>query len=105
MKLGVLSGSLVLIPVTARNTLLNLSKTLGIDNLSCSNLIYDDNYLIVNINETLKHHIVRLVTQIFEQGEIEVLIGTKSLLGEGWDAPSINSLILASFVGSYVFLN
>lgn len=105
MKLGVLSGSLVLIPVTARNTLLNLSKTLGIDNLSCSNLIYDDNYLIVNINEKLKHHIVRLVTQIFEQGEIEVLIGTKSLLGEGWDAPSINSLILASSVGSYVLSN
>ena len=34
-----------------------------------------------------------------------MLIGTKSLLGEGWDAPSINSLILASFVGSYVLSN
>jgi hypothetical protein len=34
-----------------------------------------------------------------------VLIGTKSLLGEGWDAPTINTLILASFVGSYVLSN
>ena len=31
---------------------------------------------------------------------IKVIIGTKSLLGEGWDAPCVNSLILASFVGS-----
>jgi hypothetical protein len=33
------------------------------------------------------------------------LVGTKSLLGEGWDAPCINTLILASFVGSYVLSN
>jgi hypothetical protein len=34
-----------------------------------------------------------------------VLVGTKSLLGEGWDAPSINCLILASAVGSYMLSN
>ena len=32
-------------------------------------------------------------------------IGTKSLLGEGWDAPCVNSLILASFVGSFMLSN
>jgi superfamily II DNA or RNA helicase len=32
-------------------------------------------------------------------------VGTKSLLGEGWDSPCINSLILASFVGSFVLSN
>jgi superfamily II DNA or RNA helicase len=105
MKLGILSGSLVLIPKTALNALLLASKKLGIDNLSYSNLAYDNNYLIINSNEKLKHDIVQLITQIFEQGEIEILIGTKSLLGEGWDAPTINSLILASFVGSYVLSN
>jgi superfamily II DNA or RNA helicase len=105
MKLGILSGSLVLIPSTALNALLNASKKLGIDNLSYSNLVFDNNYLIINSNEKLKHDIVQLITQIFEQGEIEVLVGTKSLLGEGWDAPTINSLILASFVGSYVLSN
>jgi hypothetical protein len=34
-----------------------------------------------------------------------VLVGTRSLLGEGWDAPCINSLVLASFVGSFVLTN
>lgn len=45
------------------------------------------------------------VTRIFERGYIQILIGTKSLLGEGWDSPGINSLILASTVGSYVLGN
>ena len=36
---------------------------------------------------------------------LPILIGTKSLLGEGWDSPCINSLILASFVGSFMLSN
>lgn len=105
MKIGILSGSLILIPVTALSSLNNAAKNLNIEDISYSTLSYDNQYRIVNSNEKLKHVIVQLITQIFEQGEIEVLIGTKSLLGEGWDAPSINSLILASFVGSYVLSN
>lgn len=42
---------------------------------------------------------------MFENGNIKILVGTKSLLGEGWDAPSINTLILASFIGSFVSSN
>jgi superfamily II DNA or RNA helicase len=49
--------------------------------------------------------LVALITQLFVAGDIHVLVGTRSLLGEGWDAPCINSLILASFVGSYVLTN
>ena len=48
---------------------------------------------------------VGLITALFKQGGIHVLVGTTSLLGEGWDAPSVNSLILASFVGSYMLSN
>ena len=42
---------------------------------------------------------------MFEKGLFKVLIATKSLLGEGWDSPCINTLIMASFVGSYVLSN
>src|SRR5215469_14562208 len=48
---------------------------------------------------------VCLIASVFEQGGITVLIGTKSLLGEGWDAPCINTLVLASFVGSFMLSN
>jgi superfamily II DNA or RNA helicase len=44
-------------------------------------------------------------TTLLMQGNIKVLVGTRSLLGEGWDAPAINSLILASSVGSFMLTN
>lgn len=45
---------------------------------------------------------IRAMTRVFERGYIQILTGTRSLLGEGWDSPCINSLVLASYVGSYV---
>lgn len=36
---------------------------------------------------------VPLVTAAFQAGTVHVLIGTRGLLGEGWDAPSANVLI------------
>jgi superfamily II DNA or RNA helicase len=44
-------------------------------------------------------------TALLMKGSIKVLVGTRSLLGEGWDAPAINSLILASSVGSFMLTN
>jgi len=105
MKIGVLTGSLTIIPVSALVLFKEIIHKYQINEVSTTPLPYDASYLIIQSNEKLKHDIVNIITQIFEQGEIEVLIGTKSLLGEGWDAPCINSLILASFVGSYVLSN
>lgn len=48
---------------------------------------------------------VEVITEAFQQGMVRILVGTKALLGEGWDSPCINSLILASFVGSFVLSN
>ena len=36
---------------------------------------------------------VRLVTAFFEEGRCQVLVGTRALLGEGWDARGVNTLI------------
>lgn len=38
-------------------------------------------------------HWVPLLTAYFAQGHSRVLIGTRALLGEGWDAPCVNTLI------------
>ncbi|NNE36370.1 MAG: type III restriction endonuclease subunit R, partial [Rhodothermales bacterium] len=48
---------------------------------------------------------VTILTELLEAGTINVLVGTRALLGEGWDAPCINSLVLASNVGSYMLTN
>lgn len=104
-KIAVLTGSIVIIPAAAYPAL--EAKLAQYENLkiASSPLPYDNRYLLLQTTEQLKHHIVHLITQIFQEGEIEVLVGTKSLLGEGWDAPAINALILASFVGSFVLSN
>lgn len=44
-------------------------------------------------------------TWLLMEGHIKTLVGTRSLLGEGWDAPAINSLVLASSVGSFMLTN
>ena len=49
--------------------------------------------------------LVSAMTQLLESGRIRVLVGTRALLGEGWDAPCVNSLILASYVGSFMLTN
>lgn len=61
-------------------------------------------YVQVGFPSTAKG-IVAAVTELFQRGRIQVLVGTKSLLGEGWDAPCVNSLILGSFVGSFMLSN
>ncbi|WP_299523502.1 DEAD/DEAH box helicase family protein [Winogradskyella sp.] len=65
----------------------------------------DNDFVLINASNRSNKAIVGIITRLFEEGIIKVLIGTKALLGEGWDAPSINSLILASFVGSFVSSN
>lgn len=104
-KIGVLTGSIIIIPKSAFPLFQYKALELGITKINSSNVPYDTNYIQINQSEQLKNDIINIITQIFQSGEIEVLIGTKSLLGEGWDAPAINSLILASFVGSFVLSN
>jgi superfamily II DNA or RNA helicase len=38
-------------------------------------------------------HYVPLVTRYFEEGRTRCLVGTRALLGEGWDAPCVNVLV------------
>jgi len=107
VRLGVLSGSLVIVPSSAEPIVKQAAATMGLDpqNLSVSPMAHDPSYVSVEIRGEYYRGSVRLITSVFEQGGITVLVGTKSLLGEGWDAPCINTLLLASFVGSFVLSN
>jgi superfamily II DNA or RNA helicase len=107
IRLGVLSGSLVILPSIAEPLLKQAAAASGIKSrdLSISPLIHDPAYSCVEIRGEYHRGAVRLITSVFEQGGITVLVGTKSLLGEGWDAPCINTLVLASFVGSFMLSN
>ncbi|NML70262.1 DEAD/DEAH box helicase family protein [Chryseobacterium sp. RP-3-3] len=104
-KIGVLTGGIVIIPVSAKEKMNELCIRKGISGMSFSPITYDKDYIQINLTEQIKHDIVHIITEIFQQGYIQVLIGTKALLGEGWDAPKMNTLILASFVSSFVLSN
>ena len=58
----------------------------------------------VQVRGSISTSVVAL-TAMLASGKVRTLVGTRALLGEGWDAPVINSLVLASFVGSYMLTN
>jgi len=104
---GILSGTLTVIPSESCEALRTIAPRLGIEpaDINFKLLDHDSRFCEVTIRGADKHKMVALITSLFNQGSITVLVGTTSLLGEGWDAPSVNSLILASFVGSYMLSN
>lgn len=98
VAVGALSGSLVILPNSCADVLRAKTADFTLSPLK------DTGYSLYEFR-TDNRKKVQLVSELFEQGIIKALVGTKSLLGEGWDAPCVNSLILASFVGSFMLSN
>jgi hypothetical protein len=106
-SIGVLCGTLIIIPSAINAALKDLMKENAVSDEDISIIPYkeDENYVKIVPKESAKHKIVSLITELFNRGHLTVLIGTQALLGEGWDAPVINSLILSSTVSSYMLSN
>lgn len=47
----------------------------------------------------------RALTHLLTSGLVHVVVGTRALLGEGWDAPAVNSLVIASTADASVATN
>ncbi len=104
IRFGVLCGSIVIIPAEAKEALDQEIGTSGKVTFGRIGNLSETDYLKVTAVGNA-HFLTGAVTNVFSKGYMQVLIGTKSLLGEGWDSPCINSLILASFVGSFMLSN
>ena len=104
LRLAVLCGTIVVIPAEAREALEKEIEGIGKVTYSSIGALPETDYLKVNAVGDA-HFLTGAITNLFSQGCMQVMIGTKSLLGEGWDSPCINSLILASFVGSFMLSN
>ena len=103
VTIAVLSGSVVIIPAIVKAELEALIPNTSLT-FSAIGKLDQGTYLQVGFPSSFKG-MVAAVTELFQRGSIQVLVGTKSLLGEGWDAPCVNSLILGSFVGSFMLSN
>lgn len=104
LRLGILCGTIVVIPAEARAALEEIVGESGKMTFSAVGALDETDYVKVTAVGD-NHFLTGAVTDLFTKGYMQVLIGTKSLLGEGWDSPCINSLILASFVGSFMLSN
>ncbi|QCX01735.1 DEAD/DEAH box helicase [Aggregatimonas sangjinii] len=100
--IAVLTGSLVILHRSALN---DFELQTNSSNFNAVPLPSDEEFVLINSFGNVKNSIVDSITRLFQKGIIKVLIGTKALLGEGWDAPAINTLVLASYVGSFVSSN
>ncbi|WP_422376686.1 DEAD/DEAH box helicase family protein [Roseibium sp.] len=106
-EVGLLTGSYVVLPAKALELLQTACGNAGLsrDDLRLRPLAHDPAYVEVELTASVRHLTVPLMTEVFRKGGVTVLVGTQALLGEGWDAPCINSLVLASTVGSFMLSN
>lgn len=106
-RLAILTGTLVVLPQEALTALEELGRERGLStaDLRPVPLPHCDSHARIETNTRGRNALVGLVTQLFTQGDVTILVGTQALLGEGWDAPVINSLILASNSASYMLSN
>lgn len=108
LRLGILCGTLVVLPANCATELEVVAGSrygMSLADLKMKQLPHDRGYFIIDCNDQNRQHIVAIVTELFRIGEVTALVGTRALLGEGWDAPVINTLILANNVGSHVSSN
>lgn len=106
-RLGVLTGTLVILPRAALPALHALAQGQGADPAAIRvvALAACPDHVRVEFAGAAAGRLVPLVTALFTRGEVRVLVGTQSLLGEGWDAPALNSLVLASNTASFMLSN
>ncbi len=106
-KIGVLTGSLVIIPRSAKTSLHEVADSLGMESNAIRFMDVQPCPGHVELQPVSGSSAdqVRLVTALFLRGDIRVLVGTQSLLGQGWDAPALNSLVLASNTASFMLSN
>lgn len=106
-RLAVLTGTLIILPAElrafARATALNLA--IDPEGLQFEPVPNCPGYVRLRAEGDVARHQVELVTRLFCDGHITMLVGTQALLGEGWDAPALNTLVLASNSAAFMLSN
>lgn len=106
-RLGVLTGSLVIVPSASLVAIEEIAGEIGLDSASIRSkpIKACRGYAELGAAGGSSADLIRLVTALFMRGHIRILVGTQALLGQGWDAPALNSLVLASNTASFMLSN
>ena len=108
IKVAILTGTLLIIPTEHKEEFLEIAKReydIPMENIKISEMGINFNYSLIEILGKYEKSKSLIITKLFEACDIQVLIGTIALIGEGWDAPFINSIIMATYTSSFVTSN
>jgi superfamily II DNA or RNA helicase len=107
VRLGILTGSLVVLPLQALQLLISACEEYG--RTECLHeaepLPHAPEFVRLHPSANESSALLLAITRLFERGELNVLVGTAALLGEGWDCPALNTLVLATEVRSAMASN
>jgi superfamily II DNA or RNA helicase len=107
VRLGIVTGRLTVIPAAAERALIhavNRDRQPPVT-LRCEPLWHALEFLQVHAADRDSGQVLEAITRLFTTGEINALVGAAALLGEGWDAPAVNTLILATTIGASMSSN
>ncbi len=104
---AVLTGSLIVLPCELCDEFSSALAAVGGQpaRVTFAPLVHDPDFVRIGISGGERQATVAAMTRLFEQGRINALFGTAALLGEGWDAPAINTLVIASSIVTFVTSN
>ena len=104
---ALVTGSLVVVPESIAQAVAGEAGRLGIasDQLAMIALPALPGWVSVDIDASRRGARLAIMTRLFERGVLQAIVGTAALLGEGWDAPSINALVLATSVKTTMLSN
>ena len=107
VPLALLTGSLVVLPAALSERLEEAMRRRDPDVRAprCVPMLADSDYVVLNLDDATRQVIVGSVTELFNRGHIRTIVGTVALLGEGWNAPATNTLLMASASSTYVQTN
>jgi len=103
----VLTGEITIIPTRLKALLYSVASLFGVapEDISVRELGFDFDYARVYFSSGTSKKAVAIITALFEKSDTFVLVGTSALIGEGWDAPFVNALIMATSIASFVTSN
>lgn len=100
LSMALLSGSIVIVPRNVAGTILDIAKQEGVEAYQSEINALDEEYVGLDFGADTDGS-VTVMTKAFEEGWFNVLIGTSTLLGDSWNAPCVNSIILAAPSATY----
>lgn len=101
-KIAAISGSVIVIPRSALDQVKRFAAHLDGEVTAAKDL--NDEYVEVRFSGGTRVS-VPAITRAFQEGLFTILVGTAALLGEGWDSPCANALIIASSVRAFMLTN